>query len=91
MRVFVTGVTGFVGSCRSGSDSFRISLRRAMKPPGLLARKRRDICTPRCDQQKASGAEQSGGNVSEREISTWFKIRNREYSQMVGCEQLFGT
>ena len=24
MRVFVTGVTGFVGSCRSGSHSFRI-------------------------------------------------------------------
>ena len=27
--------------------------------------------------------------VTEREHSTWFKIRNREYSQMVGREELF--
>ncbi len=27
--------------------------------------------------------------MSEREQSTWFKIRNRSYSQMVGREELF--
>ena len=27
--------------------------------------------------------------VTEREQSTWYKIRNREYSQMVGREELF--
>lgn len=27
--------------------------------------------------------------VSERESTTWFKICNREYSQMVGREELF--
>ncbi len=27
--------------------------------------------------------------VTERDQSTWFKIRNREYSQMVGREELF--
>jgi hypothetical protein len=27
--------------------------------------------------------------VTERESSTWFKIRNREYSQMQGREELF--
>ena len=31
----------------------------------------------------------SGPYVSDRENSTWFKIRNREYSQMVGREELF--
>ena len=30
-----------------------------------------------------------GNYVSEREQSTWFKIRNREYSQMAGREELF--
>lgn len=27
--------------------------------------------------------------VTDRESGTWFKIRNREYSQMVGREELF--
>ena len=31
----------------------------------------------------------SGPYVSERDNSTWFKIRNRKYSQMVGREELF--
>ena len=30
-----------------------------------------------------------GNYVTERESSTWFKIRNREYSQMAGREELF--
>ena len=30
-----------------------------------------------------------GGYVTEREQSTWFKIRNRGYSQVVGREELF--
>jgi ATP-dependent DNA ligase len=30
-----------------------------------------------------------GPYVTEREHSTWFKIRNRGYSQMVGREELF--
>jgi ATP-dependent DNA ligase len=30
-----------------------------------------------------------GPYITEREHSTWFKIRNREYSQMVGREELF--
>jgi len=30
-----------------------------------------------------------GGYVTEREHSTWFKIRNRAYSQMAGREELF--
>src|ERR671922_1785122 len=30
-----------------------------------------------------------GNYVTEREQSTWFKIRNREYSQMHGREELF--
>jgi hypothetical protein len=30
-----------------------------------------------------------GPYVVEREQSTWFKIRNRSYSQMVGREELF--
>jgi ATP-dependent DNA ligase len=33
--------------------------------------------------------QKSGPYVSERESSTWFKIRNREYSQMAGREELF--
>src|SRR5262249_20730607 len=31
----------------------------------------------------------SGPYLSDRERSTWFKIRNREYSQMAGREELF--
>ena len=31
----------------------------------------------------------SGPYVTEREHSTWFKILNRKYSQMVGREELF--
>jgi ATP-dependent DNA ligase len=31
----------------------------------------------------------SGLYVTAREDTTWFKIRNREYSQMVGREELF--
>ena len=31
----------------------------------------------------------SGPYTTDRENSTWFKIRNREYSQMVGREELF--
>jgi hypothetical protein len=30
-----------------------------------------------------------GPYVADREQSTWYKIRNREYSQMVGREELF--
>jgi hypothetical protein len=30
-----------------------------------------------------------GPYVAERDHSTWFKIRNRGYSQMVGREELF--
>ena len=30
-----------------------------------------------------------GPYVADRESSTWFKIRNREYSQMLGREELF--
>jgi hypothetical protein len=30
-----------------------------------------------------------GPYVAEREHSTWFKIRNRAYSQMAGREELF--
>jgi bifunctional non-homologous end joining protein LigD len=31
----------------------------------------------------------SGPYITDRENSTWFKIRNREYSQMAGREELF--
>ena len=33
--------------------------------------------------------QKSAPYITEREHSTWFKIRNRGYSQMVGREQLF--
>jgi len=33
--------------------------------------------------------QKSGPYVTDREDSTWFKIRNREYSQIVGREELF--
>jgi hypothetical protein len=32
--------------------------------------------------------QQSGPYLTARENSTWFKIRNREYSQVVGREEL---
>ena len=31
----------------------------------------------------------AGPYVTDRERSTWFKIRNRSYSQMAGREELF--
>jgi len=33
--------------------------------------------------------QKSAPYITEREHSTWFKIRNRAYSQMVGREELF--
>jgi hypothetical protein len=38
---------------------------------------------------RAPSALKSGAYVSERERSTWFKIRNRRYSQVVGRDDLF--
>src|SRR5438093_3773893 len=35
--------------------------------------------------------QKSGPYVTERERSTWFKILNREYSQMQGREELFAS
>jgi hypothetical protein len=32
-----------------------------------------------------------GNYVSEREQSTWFKIKNLHYSQAVGREEMFGA
>ena len=33
--------------------------------------------------------QKSGPYITDRENSTWFKIRNPEYSQMAGREELF--
>jgi ATP-dependent DNA ligase len=41
------------------------------------------------DLESVVAKQKDAPYVSEREHSTWFKIRNRDYSQMVGREELF--
>jgi ATP-dependent DNA ligase len=41
------------------------------------------------DLEGVVAKQKFGPYVGEREASTWFKIRNRGYSQMVGREELF--
>jgi hypothetical protein len=39
--------------------------------------------------QEGQAKQKSSPYVTDRESGTWFKIRNREYSQMMGREELF--
>ena len=41
------------------------------------------------DLEGIVGKHKSGPYVTDRESTTWFKIRNRGYSQMLGREELF--
>jgi ATP-dependent DNA ligase len=41
------------------------------------------------DSEGVVAKRKSGRYVTERETSSWFKIRNRQYSQMAGRAELF--
>ena len=47
----------------------------------------RRVC--KLDLEGIVAKQKFGPYLTDRENSTWFKIRNREYSQMVGREELF--
>ena len=46
-----------------------------------------EVC--RLDLEGVVAKEKRAPYITERETSTWFKIRNRKYSQMAGREKLF--
>src|SRR5207245_3604456 len=46
-------------------------------------------CVCELDLEGIVAKQKFGPYVTEREHSTWFKIRNRGYSQMAGREELF--
>ena len=61
-----------------------------MRSPGLASSEAGATSALHAVSSKKRRAQsKSGGNVSERESSTWFKISNLEYSQMVSREELF--
>ena len=53
--------------------------------PGIALFQR--VC--KLDLEGIVAKQKYGPYTSDREHSSWFKIRNREYSQMVGREELF--